>query len=112
MYIFCADIYFFMITINIIIVDIIIQNLDTLKKEKILKYILPIIFIKHQKNVQMMILGYQKIDPKLYESKYIHDFKIMSHIKNNLTIMEELRELYLKDKYDDDIIDYDIEPLS
>ena len=51
-------------------------------------------------------------DSKLYESKYIHDFKIMGHIKNNLTIMDELRELYLKGKSVDYIIDYDIEPMA
>ena len=44
----------------------------------------------------MMILGYQQIDPKLYESKYIHDFKIIGHIKKYLSIMDELKELNLK----------------
>ena len=47
-------------------------------------------------------------DPKLYESEYIHDFKIMGHIKNNLTIMDELKKLYLQGETVEYNINYDI----
>ena len=51
-------------------------------------------------------------DPKLYESKYVHDFKIIGDIKNDLDIMDELKELYLKGETVDYIIDYDIESVE